>query len=97
MALRKDGPAAEDGPEVEHIVLDPPFSVGRLQHVQTIDAARVVVIEPGGKNARCSKLATMLVQHEIVRVVGPPAVVPEVAERLSGGEATDEHAITPVL
>ena len=50
MALRVDGAAAEDRPEVEHVVLDPRASVGRLEHVEAVDAARVVVVQPRGEH-----------------------------------------------
>ena len=97
MALGVDGAAAEDGSEVEHVVLDPGAPVGRLEHVEAVDAARVVVIQPGAEDPRSAQLAPVLVRDEIVRVVRAPAVVAEVAERRAGREAADEHTVASVL
>ena len=96
MALGVDGAAAEDGSEVEHVVLDPGAPVGGLEHVEAVDAARVIVIQPGAEDARPTQLAPVLVWHEIVRVVRAPAVIAEVAERRSGREAAHEHTVAPV-
>src|SRR4029453_12475527 len=91
MTLGVHGPAAEDGAEVEHVVLDPRSAAVRLQHVEAVDAARVVVIEPRTENPRSAQLAPMLVGHDVVRIVGACAVVPEVAQRLAGRKSADEQ------
>ena len=94
--LRVDGAAAENRAEVEHVVLHPRAAVGRLDHVEAVDAARVVVVEPGGEHPRPPQFATVLVSDDVVGIVGPGAVIAEVSDRTARRETADEHAIVAV-
>ena len=85
--LRRVGAAAHDRAEVEHVVLHPPLAVGRLEHVEAVQAARVVVVQPRREDAVAAQLAPVLVREDVVRIVGTLAVVAEAAERRAVGEA----------
>ena len=54
------------------------------------------MVEPGAEDTRRPQLATVLVRHEIVGIVGAQSVVAEVAHRLAVGEAAGEHAVLAV-
>ena len=54
------------------------------------------MIEPRAKHARAAQLAPVLVRHDVVGVVGPRAVIAEVAERPARREPADEHAVAAV-
>ena len=61
--------AAHDRPEVEHVVPDPGLAVGALEHVEAVQAARVVVVQPGGEDAVGAQLAPVLVREDVVGIV----------------------------
>jgi hypothetical protein len=62
--------AAHDRPEVEHVVADEFAALRPFEHVERVDPARVVVVQPGRKHAIGAQLTTMLVQVDVVGIVG---------------------------
>ena len=94
--LRDGAAAAHDRPEVEHVVHDALAAVGAVQHVQRVDAARVVVVQPRGEDAVGPQLAAVFVRVNVVGVVGARAVVLEVAHRTPVGKATQRRAVLAV-
>ena len=67
-----------------------------FEHVEAVDAPRVVVVEPRGDDAAGAQFATVLVGHDVVRVVWPRAVVLEIAKRLAVGEPAERRPVPPV-
>ena len=96
MTLGVDGPAPEDRPEIEHVVLDERAVAALDEHVEAVHAARIVVIQPRAEDAGRAQLATVLVRDDVVRIVGARAVVAEVAERLPLREPARKHPILAV-
>src|SRR5690606_24229347 len=86
---------AENRVEVVHEVLDVPAAVLADENVLRVAAARVVVIEPGREHTRASQFATVLVREDVVRIVGPRAVVPEAADDLGTRGIAAQHGAIP--
>ncbi len=88
-ALRLRRAAAERRSEVEQVMADDRAAAGADERVEAVDAARVVVVQPGAEDEQPAQLAAMLVREDVVRVVRPRAVVAErshglALERLAG-------------
>ena len=64
--------------------------------VERVDAARVVVIQPGREHAQAAKLPPVLVIVDVVRVVRPRAVIAERAERCARQRLARHHAVRAV-
>ena len=54
------------------------------------------MVQPGAKHASAAQLASVLVRHDVVGIVRPGAVVPEVAEIPARRKAAREHAVPTV-
>ena len=82
--LRVDAGAAERRAEVDQVVPDDAAPVSVDERVERVDAARVVVVEPRREHAQAAQLAAVLVRVDVVRIVGPRAVVAERPDRPAG-------------
>ena len=75
--LLADAAAAQDRAEVDEVMADELAAVFLDQHVDGVDGARVVVVEPGRHHPEAAQLAAVLMGEDIVRVVGTGAVIAE--------------------
>ena len=67
-----------------------------MQHVQAVHAARVVVIEPRAEHPRGSQLAPVFMRNDVIRIVGPCAVIAEIAQRSALRKSTHQHAVPAI-
>src|SRR5262245_15489529 len=75
---------------------DDTASAARLEHVEAVEAARVVMVHPGGEDAARAQLAAVLVRVDVIRIVGTGAVILEIAEGAAIGEAAERRPVVAV-
>ena len=62
--------AAERGGKIQKVVAEVRYASLVHEHIQGAHGAHVAVIEPGGEHEQPAQVATMLVGHDIVGIVG---------------------------
>ena len=63
--------------------------------VERVAGLHVDEIGPGAEHLQRPQLAAMFVRHDVVRIIGPRAVIPESADRPAGHGARGDGAIVP--
>jgi hypothetical protein len=74
VTLRVNRSTSHNRTEVEHVVFDVPSVLLADEHVQAVDAAGIVVVQPRTEHARGPELAAVLMRHGVVGIVGPCAL-----------------------
>ena len=87
---------AEAGADVLQVVLHDGRALVVDEHVERISGLEIDQIRPGAEHPERAQFAAVLVRHEVVRVVGARAGVPEGPQDGSAEHAAGRRAVAAV-
>src|SRR5690606_8237356 len=95
--LGLDAAAAERRPEIEQMVPHDRAAAGVHERIERVDAARIVVVEPGREDPQPAQLTPMLVREDVVGIVRARAVVAEPPHGFPRQRLARQYAVAAVL
>src|SRR4030095_10594752 len=79
--LREIRRASQRGTKIKQVVANKLASVLGDQSVEGIDAARVIMIQPGAENPQSAQLTSMFMRNDVVRIIRADTVVSILPEK----------------
>src|SRR4030095_751281 len=79
--LREIRRASQRGTKIKQVVANKLASVLGDQSVEGIDAARVIMIQPGAENPQSAQLTSMFMRNDVVRIIRANTVVSILPEK----------------